>query len=33
MAGNFRDKDECLKMISILKEKALLPIFKEKENN
>jgi phage tail protein X len=31
MAGNFRDKDECLKMITILKEKALLPIFKEKQ--
>jgi type II secretory pathway predicted ATPase ExeA len=32
VAGKFDDKDTCLKVIGILKEKGLLPIFEEKQN-
>jgi hypothetical protein len=31
-AGRFKDKDECLRLIRVLKEKALLPIFIEENN-
>lgn len=32
VAGSFSNKDECLEVIATLKEKALLPIFEEKQN-
>ena len=32
-AGKFDDRDTCLKVIALLKEKALLPIFEEKQNS
>ena len=32
VAGSFGNKDECLEVIATLKEKALLPIFVEKQN-
>jgi hypothetical protein len=31
-AGRFNDKDQCLRLIRSLKEKALLPIFVEEKN-
>jgi type II secretory pathway predicted ATPase ExeA len=32
LAGKFYDRGDCLKVIATLKEKALLPIFREKQN-
>jgi hypothetical protein len=32
VAGKFDDRDDCLRVIAALKEKALLPIFEEKQN-
>jgi type II secretory pathway predicted ATPase ExeA len=32
LAGKFDDRGDCLKVVATLKEKALLPIFEEKQN-